>query len=210
MKDSKKVNFFSIAKSLGKKERLGVLKKALESLGLKYVEKPENVAAKENPESIRQMFGLVGLTVIIILSFMILNVFFGAGDKTAEGSKVKENNETVVASLPKGRLNFFEGNEGYKLSPSEYKAVCKNTKIVVQRAMIGANITDYEAKKLYFDNGNKIDKFSVKWDDSVNKCFAEYIIRALQGTSETITVSGEAKGFLKTSIDTRVYFIKNF
>ena len=30
------------------------------------------------------------------------------------------------------------------------------------------------------------------------------------GTTETITVSGEAKGFLKTSIDTRVYFIKNF
>ena len=210
MKDSKKINFFSIAKSLGKKERLGVLKKALESLGLKYAEKPENVTAKENPESIRQMFGLVGLTVIIILSFMILNVFFGAGDKTAEGSKVKENNETVVASLPKGRLNFFEGNEGHKLSASEYKAVCKNTKIVVQRAMIGANLTDYEAQKLYSDNGNKIDKFSVKWDDSANKCVAEYTIRALQGTTETITVSGEAKGFLKTSIDTRVYFIKNF
>ena len=27
---------------------------------------------------------------------------------------------------------------------------------------------------------------------------------------QTVTVSGEAKGFLKTSIDTRVYFIKNF
>jgi len=26
--------------------------------------------------------------------------------------------------------------------------------------------------------------------------------------SETITVTGEAKGFFKTSIDTRVYFIK--
>ncbi len=165
---------------------------------------------KETPESFRQMFGLVGLTVIIILSFMMLNVFFGADDKSAEGSKTEDNNETVVASLPKGRLNFFEGNEGYKLSASEYEAVCKNTRIVVQRAMIGANITDYEAKKLYFDNGNKIDKFSVKWDDSTNKCFAEYIIRALQGTTETITVSGEAKGFLKTSIDTRVYFIKNF
>ncbi len=50
----------------------------------------------------------------------------------------------------------------------------------------------------------------MKWDSSANKCIAEYIIRALQGTTETITVSGEAKGFLKTSIDTRVYYIKNF
>ena len=164
---------------------------------------------KETPEGFRQMLGIVGLTVIIILSFMILNVFFGASDKSTEGSKTAED-ETVVASLPKGRLNFFEGNEGHKLSASEYEAVCKNTKIVVQRAMIGANVTDYEAQKLYSDNGNKIDKFSVKWDDSVNKCFAEYTIRALQGTTETITVSGEAKGFLKTSIDTRVYYIKNF
>jgi len=165
---------------------------------------------KETSREFKQVFGLIGLTVIIILSFMILNVFFGAVDKSTEGKKAGENNETVVASLPKGRLNFFEGNEGHKLSASEYEAVCKNTKIVVQRAMIGANITDYEAKKLYSDNGNKIDKFSVKWDDSVSKCFAEYTIRALQGTTETITVSGEAKGFLKTSIDTRVYYIKNF
>jgi len=28
--------------------------------------------------------------------------------------------------------------------------------------------------------------------------------------SDTITVSGEANGFFKTSLDTRVYFIKNF
>ena len=165
---------------------------------------------KESPEEFKQIVGLVGLTIIIILTFMILNIFFGVSDKSAKDNKTGENNETVIASLPKGRLNFFEGNEGHKLSASEYKAVCKNTKIVVQRAMIGANITDYEAKKLYSDNGNKIDKFSVKWDDSANKCFAEYTIRALQGTTETITVSGEAKGFLKTSIDTRVYYIKNF
>jgi len=165
---------------------------------------------KEASQEFKQMFGLIGLTVTIILSFMILNFFYGASDKSNEGKQAGENNETVVASLPKGRLNFFEGNEGHKLSASEYEAVCKNTKIVVQRAMIGANITDYEAQKLYSDNGNKIDKFSVKWDDSANKCFAEYTIRALQGTTETITVSGEAKGFLKTSIDTRVYYIKNF
>ena len=165
---------------------------------------------KESPEEFKQIVGLVGLTIIIIVTFMVLNIFFGVSDKSAKDNKTGENNETVIASLPKGRLNFFEGNEGHKLSASEYEAVCKNTKIVVQRAMIGANITDYEAKKLYSDNGNKIDKFSVKWDDSVNKCFAEYTIRALQGTTETITVSGEAKGFVKTSIDTRVYYIKNF
>ena len=141
---------------------------------------------------------------------MVLNIFFGVSDKSAKDNKTGENNETVITSLPKGRLNFFEGNEGHKLSRSEYEAVCKNTKIVTQRAMIGANLTDYEAKKLYSDNGNKIDKFSVKWDGSSNKCLAEYTIRALQGTTETITVSGEAKGFLKTSIDTRVYYIKNF
>ena len=165
---------------------------------------------KESPEEFKQIVGLVGLTIIIIVTFMVLNIFFGVSDKSAKDNKTGENNETVIASLPKGRLNFFEGNEGHKLSQSEYEAVCKNTKIVTQRAMIGANLTDYEAKKLYSDNGNKIDKFSVKWDDSVNKCFAEYTIRALQGTTETITVSGEAKGFLKTSIDTRVYYIKNF
>ncbi len=165
---------------------------------------------KESPEEFKQIVGLVGLTIIIIVTFMILNIFFGVSDKSTKDNKTGENNETVIASLPKGRLNFFEGNEGHKLSQSEYEAVCKNTKIVTQRAMIGANLTDYEAKKLYSDNGNKIDKFSVKWDGSTNKCLAEYTIRALQGTTETITVSGEAKGFLKTSIDTRVYYIKNF
>ena len=73
---------------------------------------------KETSQEFKQVFGLIGLTVIIILSFMILNVFFGAVDKSAEGKKDGENNETVVASLPKGRLNFFEGNEGHKLSES--------------------------------------------------------------------------------------------
>ncbi len=63
---------------------------------------------------------------------------------------------------------------------------------------------------MYFDNGNKIDKYSVKWDSSSKKCLAGYTIRAIEGASDTITVSGEAKGFLKNSIDTRVYFIKNF
>ena len=171
---------------------------------------------KEAPESIKQIVGLVGLTTIIIFTFIILNIFFGGRDKTAESDKIVESDKTgesdktVVSSLSKGKLNFYESSDGYQLSLSEYEAVCKNTKIVTQRSIMGANITNYKAQQLYTDNGNKIDKYSVKWDSSSKKCFAGYTIRALEGVSDTITVSGEAKGFLKTSIDTRVYFIKNF
>ncbi len=171
---------------------------------------------KETPEGFKKIVGLVGLTAVIIITFFILDIFFGGSektvvsDKTVESDKTAESDKTLISSLPKGRLNFFESSDGHQLSPSEFEAVCKNTKIVTQRAIMGANITNYKAQKLYFDNGNKIDKYSVKWDSSLKKCFAEYTIRALEGTSDTIKVSGEAKGFLKTSIDTRVYFIKNF
>ena len=166
---------------------------------------------KETLEGVQNIIGLVGLTATIIFIFSILDIFtFGERDKAAESDKSREVNTKVLSKLPKGRLNFFESSEGHKLSASEYKAVCKNTKIVTQRAIMGANITNYKAQQLYTDNGNLIDKYSVKWDSSSKKCFAEYTIRALDGTSNTIIVSGEAKGFLKTSIDTRVYFIKNF
>jgi len=168
---------------------------------------------KEAPEAIKQMVGLVGLTTLIIFTFIILNIFFGEikeNVKTVETNKTVEIDQTVIDSLPRGRLNFYESSEGYQLSLSEYEVVCKNTKIVTQRAMMGANILNFSATKLYFDNGNKIDERSARWDSSSNKCFAEYTIRAIEGVSDTITVSGEAKGFFKTSIDTRVYFIKNY
>jgi len=171
---------------------------------------------KETPEGFKKIVGLVGLTAAIIITFIILNIFFGERDKTPESDKIveidktAEIDKTLISSLPKGRLNFYESSDGYQLSLSEYEAVCKNTKIVTQRAIMGANITNYKAQQLYFDNGNKIDKYSVKWDSSSKKCLAGYTIRAIEGASDTITVSGEAKGFLKTSIDTRVYFIKNF
>ena len=164
---------------------------------------------KEAPESIKQIVGLVGLTATIIFTFMILNIFIVVSDKVVENVKTEEINE-VITSLPRGRLNFYESTDGHQLSLAEYEVVCKNTKIVTQRAMMGANIVNFSATKLYFDNGNKIDERSVKWDSSSNKCFAEYTIRAIEGVSDTITVSGEAKGFFKTSIDTRVYFIKNY
>ena len=164
---------------------------------------------KEAPESIKQIVGLVGLTATIIFTFMILNIFIVVSDKVVENVKTEEINE-VITSLPRGRLNFYKSTEGYQLSLSEYEVVCKNTKIVTQRSVMGANIVNISATQLYFDNGNKIDNYSVKWDSSLNKCFAGYTIRAIEGVSDTITVSGEAKGFFKTSIDTRVYFIKNY
>ena len=164
---------------------------------------------KEAPEGIKQIVGLAGLTATIIFTFMILNIFIVVSDKVVENVKTEEINE-VITLLPRGRLNFYESGEGHQLSLSEYEAVCKNTKIVTQRSVMGANIVNISATLLYFDNGNKIDKYSVKWDSSLNKCFAGYTIRAINGGSDTITVSGEAKGFFKTSIDTRVYFIKNY
>ena len=164
---------------------------------------------KEIPEAIKEILGLVSLTVVIIFTFMIMNTFVDEIDIVEESVKSEEINK-VIASLPRGRLNFYESSEGHQLSLSEYEAVCKNTKIVTQRAVMGANIVNISATQLYFDNGNKIDKYSVKWDSSLNKCFAGYTIRAIEGVSDTITVSGEAKGFFKTSIDTRVYFIKNY
>ena len=167
---------------------------------------------KEAPEAIKQMVGLVGLTTLIIFTFIFLNIFFveiKESKKTAESVDTTEIDK-VITLLPRGRLNFYESSEGHQLSLSEYEAVCKNTKIVTQRSVMGANIVNISATQLYFDNGNKIDKYSVEWDGSLNKCFAGYTIRAIEGVSDTITVSGEAKGFFKTSIDTRVYFIKNY
>ena len=166
---------------------------------------------KETPEGFRKLVGLAGLLVIIIFTFIILNnIFIKEIDMTAETDEIEESADTIISSLPRGRLNYYESSEGLQLSPSEYEAVCKNTKIVAQRAMMGANISNISAQKLYTDNGNKIDKFSVKWDASSSKCFAEYTIRAIEGVSDTITVLGQAKGFFNTGIDTRVYFIKNF
>ena len=96
------------------------------------------------------------------------------------------------------------------LSSDEYKIVCNNTKIITQRAIMGANITDSKAFNLYTANGGTTGKYSVSWNEDENRCFAEFTVKPLEGTSDSVIVKGEALGFLKTSIDTRVYFIKNF
>ena len=166
------------------------------------------------PESIKNLIGLVSLTIIIFVTFFFLNIFYGpdkdAELRIAEQKKVQEKANELIATLPRGVLTFYDSNKGRKLSFEEYKIVCNNTKIITQRAIMGANITDSKAFNLYTANGGTTGKYSVNWDEDINKCFAKFTIKPLKGSSESVTVQGEALGFLKTSIDTRVYFIKNF
>ena len=98
-----------------------------------------------------------------------------------------------------------------RLTEEVYEKVCNATKLIPQRAIMGANFLNYRAHELYTMNGNKISETFVKWDNENNKCFAGFVVSGKNvGVDETITVSGEALSFLSTGIDTRVYFIKNF
>ena len=45
---------------------------------------------KELPTHIRKLSGLVILTVIVIVSFGILNIFFGQGDELVKKMKIEE------------------------------------------------------------------------------------------------------------------------
>ena len=170
------------------------------------------------PEPARQFGGLVTLVFIVILSFAILNIFFGQGEELVEKMKKEEARiaeanklSKIISSLPSGILTFYEGSDHYKLSKEQYETVCKITKIIPQRAVMGANLINFKANKLYTINGNKINETFVKWDKKKKKCFAGFTVSGSNvGVNETVTVSGEVLNFLSTGIDTRVYFIKNF
>ena len=170
------------------------------------------------PEPVRQFGGLVTLIFIVILSFAILNVFFGQGEELVEKMKkeeirIAEANKLskIISTLPSGILTFYEGSDHYKLTNEQYETVCKITKIIPQRAVMGANLINFKAHKLYTINGNKIDETFVEWDKEKNKCFSGFTVSGKNvGINETVTVSGEVLNFLSTGIDTRVYFIKNF
>jgi hypothetical protein len=169
---------------------------------------------KQFPESLRNSIGLVSLIIIIFFTFFTLNIFYGPNKnaelKIAEQKKVLEKANELITALPRGVLTVYDTDKGQKLSSEEYKIVCYNTKIITQRAIMGANITDSKAFNLYTANGGTTGKYSVNWDENKNKCFAKFTVKPLKGSSNSVTIQGEALGFLKTSIDTRVYFIKNF
>jgi len=173
---------------------------------------------KELPDSIKQFGGLISLTVIVILSFGILNVFWGGGDELIKKMKLEEERianekklDALISKLPSGVLVTFDGTDNFKLTEELYEAVCNATKLIPQRAIMAAHFLNYEAYELYTINGNKIDETYVKWDKDKNKCFAGYTVSGNNvGVNKTANVSGEVLSFLSTGIDTRVYFIKNF
>ena len=179
----------------------------------KYLDK-----IKELPETVKQFGGLVILMLVIFLSFFILNNIFGEGDELVAKMKIEEERiaqerklNKLISSLPSGILVSFDGTDHFKLTDELYEAVCNATKLIPQRAIMGANFLNYRAHEIYTMNGNKISETFVKWDKEKNKCFTGFIVSGKNvGVDETITVSGEALSFLSTGIDTRVYFIKNF
>ena len=170
-------------------------------------------------EPIRQFGGLIILTIIVIFSFAILNSIFGEGEELI--AKMKKEEERIaetrkqnelISSLPSGILVFYDGTDHYKLSLEQYEKVCNATKIIPQRAIMGANLINFKATQIYTTNGNQIAETFVNWDKEKNKCIAGFVLSgSIDGAEkEKITVSGEVLNFLSTGIDTRVYFIKNF
>jgi hypothetical protein len=180
----------------------------------------ENYLAKikQLPEPIKQFSGLIGIMMVIILSFFILNNIFGEGDELVAKMKLEEERiaetrklDKLISSLTSGILVSFDGTDHHRLTDDVYEKVCNATKLIPQRAIMGANFLNYRAHEIYTMNGNKISETFVKWDKEKNKCFAGFVVSGKNvGVDETITVSGEALSFLSTGIDTRVYFIKNF
>ncbi|MDC0232571.1 hypothetical protein OAJ95_01420 [Pelagibacteraceae bacterium] len=170
---------------------------------------------KELPEGSKHFFGLVTLTITIFLLFFLLNAFFY--DEIIPETLIVEEEEQInpydelLNSIFKKKLNVYKSADGYLLNAYEYKILCTNTKIVTQRAVMGANIINFKAQVIYNANGNLIEETFVKWDDEANHCLAGYVLKGNFNNEEvTIEVSGQAQSFLNTGVDTRVYFIRNF
>ena len=173
-----------------------------------------NKSFRKLPEGSKHFVGLVSLTIGIFLLFYLLNTLFYE-ENISETQIVEEEKvnpyDDLLNSIYKKKLNVYESADGYLLNADEYKILCTNTKIVTQRAVMGANIINFKAQVIYNANGNLIEETFVKWDDEGNQCLAGYVLKGnFNDEVVTIEVSGQAQSFLNTGVDTRVYFIKNY
>ena len=107
------------------------------------------------PEPVRQFGGLVTITFIVILSFAILNIFWGGGEELIEKMKKEEQRiaearklSELISTLPPGILVSYEGTNHQILTETQYEAVCNATTIVSQRAVMGANLINFKAHKI--------------------------------------------------------------
>ena len=101
---------------------------------------------KNLPETVRQFGGLVTLTIIIILFFSILNIYWGGGDELIRKMKLEEERiaeekklSALISKLPSGVLVTFDGTDNFKLTDELYEAVCNATKLLPQRAIMAAH-----------------------------------------------------------------------
>ena len=110
---------------------------------------------KDFPEPVRKFGGLVILTIIIILSFSILNIFWGGGDELIRKMKLEEERiaqekklNELISKLPSGILVTFDGTDNHKLTDELYEAVCNATKLIPQRAIMAAHFLNYEIAEI--------------------------------------------------------------
>ena len=120
---------------------------------------------KELPETTKQFGGLVIMILIVISSFAILNNIFGEGDELVAKMKIEEERiaqarklDKLISSLPSGILVSFDGTDHFRLTDEVYEKVCNATKLIPQRAIMGANFLNFRAHELYTMNGNKLVK----------------------------------------------------
>ena len=102
----------------------------------------------------KQFVGLIIVTVIVIAFFGILNGIFGEGDDLVKRMKLEEQRiaeekklSELISKLPSGILVSFDGTDHYRLTDEVYEQVCKATKLIPQRAIMGANFLNFRALK---------------------------------------------------------------
>ena len=105
---------------------------------------------KDLPENAKQFGGLVTIILVIISSFFVLNIIFGGGDELVRKMKLEEERiaqekklSELISKLPSGILVTFDGTDHHKLTNEVYEQVCKATKLIPQRAIMGANFLNF-------------------------------------------------------------------